>query len=691
MVLYISTITSVAHAEMPHLRLSSQIHQAEVKVSPTAHQLIPLYLLFQPKPQSNKFNVQFKIKKSKAKSSGKRQSMTSPPKELRLLVLSSIPHPLDGEIQCQLLKYGGAATSDPSSTDSLSKYPSYEVMSCYSPPRFSAPGPSVGGRRIWLDCKLVGVSRSLHSGFHALRKRSEWAQVLWVEELCYPLQRSKSPEGQVVWVDELCAESPICDFEQEKTGVVEIKKMHHRTEALKGARGVIVCLGGDEVPAKHRLTKLGTFEIIRSILSPSDIPIGASPAVAADIQDLLRFIKLGKASIHTMQIAQEYWKDITDICRLPNWNQISTIRDMYFAPSVILQYRGETIPALDFIQFLEKYAKSFENLIEYGRVCDSQAWKLSWCMQTKKEIEKRVPSGFLNLLELSRDSICKNRRNKVFQLFALTAEIGETDIEIDYAVPLFDLFGRVLEHFHFKMQEGSAAKILALCQALQRSLLGPDFSDEGFDEMTATRQDWKMDSSFTLPGLLEGQVVGISDNPKDLLGYVSAMQSRRRSAFSRLTFSVLRSSDYKESPKPWEDLLEKGWEMDKGSFALFDKGEKQNSSESAGGMTMFVTDEMELGVAPRGIRKGDLLCRFQGDRVVPFSAIVRQKDGQGKGSKFRAIGRARLRKEAQFDDAIVAKSLGIKREEAKKPKNQDVQVDIGLTTLQALTCPLRFR
>lgn len=618
--------------------------------------------------------------------------MLSPPKEFRLLVLSSIPHPLDGEIQCQLLKYSDAAAPEPSfSTNALSSCPSYEVLSCYSPPQPSTLSRSVGRRRIWLDCNFASVSRSLYLALHALRKRSDWFQVLWVEELCYPVQRdNQSHEGQVD-VDGLCAkDGPMYDVGQGIAGVGDIKILHRRTEALKSARGAIVCLGGDEVPAKHQLPKLGTFEIIQSILHPDDISIQRTPAATAATQDLIKLLKIGKASTRTMQIAHEFWKEITDICSLPNWNQISTIRDTYFAPSVTLQYRDETIPAPDFVKFLGAYAKSFENLVDYGRVCDSQAWKLSWYMRTKKETDKRVTSGFLSLLDLSRDSLCQNRRNKVFQLFDLTIEIGETEIGIDYAIPMFDLFGRVVEHFRFKMQDVSAAKMLALCQALQRSLLGPDFIDKAFNEMTASRQDWRTNSKFTFPGLLKGQIVGISDNPKDILGYVSAMQSRRRSTFSRLAFSILKS-DHKAFPEPWIDLLEKGWQMDKGSFALFDDGERNESSESASGMTMFVTDKMELGVAPRGIRKGDSLCRFEGDRVVPFSAIVREKDDRGKGFRFRAIGRARLQNEAHFGDAIPVKSSGIQREQAKRTMNQAVQVEMGLTTLQALTCPLRLR
>jgi len=125
----------------------------------------------------------------------------------------------------------------------------------------------------------------------------------------------------------------------------------------------------------------------------------------------------------------------------------------------------------------------------------------------RQKLEARSrPDGteLVNLLDLSRTSLCQDRRDKVYGILGLATNVKEGDIQIDYRINLFQLFCNVI---YFGISKSStrpqkeAKQIIKLGQIFQSSLLGPEFSQSTFREMEDGRRDSYSMETFGVPSI----------------------------------------------------------------------------------------------------------------------------------------------------------------------------------------------
>jgi hypothetical protein len=146
----------------------------------------------------------------------------------------------------------------------------------------------------------------------------------------------------------------------------------------------------------------------------------------------------------------------------------------------------------------------------------------------------------------------------------------------------------------------------------------------------------------------------------------------------------------------WRKNLTRMWEEDGDSFALFlhcvcGKSPKSTSRLTregfSAGLTIFVTDDLAVGVGPRGLCTGDKLWKFQSDR---FFAIIR-----GQGDHFKVLGRAVIADKdldwGERGNRLEMPYPSFVGGQYKIGKGPETQIDIDISVLQALTCPLRWK
>lgn len=602
--------------------------------------------------------------------------------KIRLIILSPTPHPLDGGIQCQRVTFSDKTQSVWSSNlKPLSHCPSYEVLSL---PKLDKPKPLhgkpyVSPRCLWLDNNYKQVSTSLYLALFELRKRTTWIQYLWIESLC-----ALSPtEGGKLGEENL---------------QIRAAQWQTRADIVRQARGVIICLEDTEKIQLTDPTSFGSFELVDAMLHPDEKWFKVEKA--DQVLGFMKYLKGGSSDVKALGNAHALWGVLTRLCHREYWNQISTIRDLHFARSIQLLLGEEIIPMDNLLKFLGLYKDTFEKRIPQRitqdaitqDVCvsDSQFWSLRAMMESKAECGPSKRHDMLSLLRLSRRSAYEDVRDRVFGLLEMASDVTESEIVIDYSICSYDIFCTVFKHIgNFPSR---TPDLLALGQALHTALLGLNRPDYRFLRMIAYRQSSSSTGRFSIPGTPHGQIEFVSEDPRDLLHFVRVMERSQRSSFANFYHSTFKS-DFRKAVQPWDDTI-KHCSNNSGLFTLFHV-ENDRCIEVEKGITMFVTDKLEIGVAPKGVRKGDVLFSFQGEEnASPIFAIAREafETEKSQTSRFRIVGRAHVGTKLPSDEnqrSQAGDRSSTRSSMSSKGKERIVDVEIFLPTIQALTCPLR--
>jgi len=149
--------------------------------------------------------------------------------------------------------------------------------------------------------------------------------------------------------------------------------------------------------------------------------------------------------------------------------------------------------------------------------------------------------------------------------------------------------------------------------------------------------------------------------------------------------------------KAWEIALNKLWKADHKIMAFFDHipgAEVFNEQED--GLKVFLTRSHEIGIAPKGIKNSDILCRFPGNDIPGnvFSAILRS----GDDGSYKIVGRAIISKRklitsqtGQLEWPLPEFGYLTHEFRAGISSEKIIELDIPMPILQALTCPLRWK
>jgi hypothetical protein len=584
-------------------------------------------------------------------------------RSIRLLILSPHLHPEDNRIQCRLF------------ITSLDEFPSYDALS------YTWGQPDELNLKIWVNGVLIPVRRNLLCALRMLRGDVE----------------------RVLWIDALCINQ---NDEQERGHQVEMMG-----EIYKMAYWVLAWLGTPDIgESQDRIDIIGHQAPSKSVLAFDFLEVASQRSDNRYSQQFNHY-KWMDDFVHNPAL-NCHWKELADICNLEYWTRLWIIQEVCLASKLRVLHGTKMIDWTAFRNFysvislypLDRQDGSHlrrpdVNYSYMDRIVNSQPWKLVMYGRFEPSSPMGGPT-LKSLLELSMPCSCHDQKDKVYGILGLASDVPVGEIPVDYSQSLFQLYTSVMRFMLRKVPRYSADAILIpFSQLLQRTILGPGpmFDKLSFEDILKGRYEMVLrqplrENFLRTTGWTIGTIAIESSNPAELW-------RRSCKAFNPSRFRQRDSKCEKRTSitcSLWRKNLHRIWEADGDSFALFlhcfcGKSPKSTSRLTregfSAGLTMFVTDELAVGVGPKGIQPGDKLWKFHGDR---FFAVIR-----GQGDHFKVLGRAVI-----ADKELVwgEKGNGLEMpypsfvgEEYKIGRGPETQVDIDISVLQALTCPFRWK
>ena len=315
-------------------------------------------------------------------------------------------------------------------------------------------------------------------------------------------------------------------------------------------------------------------------------------------------------------------------------------------------------------------------------------------------------TNLLALLKLSEKAECEDRRDKVYGILGLASDIIEGDIAIDYTLSLFEVYWNVMTEFASPVSEVPLRRplvgppIIELSQVLQKSLLRPDLRQTGYLEMANGRRAWRAKLLSSKVPLRPGQWEALTGNPRGTITeMLDVIYCGKSTAFEVLDAEQSVEQNMVKNLLFNTTVTDMIWNLDHESFCLFQYGAEQDDivrpaiGESLSGLAVFTTDTMETGLAPRGIRKGDILWEYAYEGCLPLHAIVRNP--QSSGPRYQVCGRAYLN---HSNHTVPVSDLDLKpislkggNKIAKVKIKHSMEILVHLPVLQVLTSPLRSK
>jgi hypothetical protein len=332
--------------------------------------------------------------------------------------------------------------------------------------------------------------------------------------------------------------------------------------------------------------------------------------------------------------------------------------------------------------------------------------------------DKTTAKSLEDLIKISENCLCTDRRDKIYGLLGLTSDGSERDVVVDYSQSIFDLYEAVVmfQRKMFACHGSSREKVIGFSQLLQKTLLVPFDSThlqmgKEFEKRTRTLvfADLK---HFQIHGLILGEILSeaslIKETQKTENSLATmATQVDTLGISSRETLLPIPGEP---SAPTWQLNIQDIWAKNSFTFVNFEAlrtarteavdsrvpdglDEPGKSPSWSHGLDIFYTKDWGVGIAPKGVRNGDLLCRFQTDIVESRSihAIIRPHTS----GKF-CVGRAILVNEFLKNSCqgwLPAETLdrSLPRfylQRGGKTSRATVTLGIDICILQALTCPL---
>ncbi|KAH7393488.1 hypothetical protein BKA64DRAFT_709829 [Cadophora sp. MPI-SDFR-AT-0126] len=340
--------------------------------------------------------------------------------------------------------------------------------------------------------------------------------------------------------------------------------------------------------------------------------------------------------------------------------------------------------------------------LDLQKITTSRPWMLDEHMHSDVKLMREVllSTNLVEALELSKNCLCEDKRDKFYGVLGLTTNIDYFDVPVDYSLTLFQVYGSVLQNslgelgtddevspFYDDSDDDelppySERHIWTLSRALQRSLLGPAFELSSFEEMASGRAVMLARSTADLKYLKIhgedlGKVIacsttlhGLPHQPPEepISGAVPAIFVLEKKIQSSLTISDSDSDD------SWANFcfdLSIGCEL----------GMDESATRSTNSLTMFVTDSGNVGVALDIIMLGDHVWGYESS--CPRLAILRGEEGN-----YRMISRACFAKDWIRPGISAVDSEWVP---ARNKAIEEMTIGFNLADLQILTCPLRGR
>jgi hypothetical protein len=605
-------------------------------------------------------------------------------REIRLLVLLPQPHPEDNRIQCNLL------------VSPLNSAPEYEALS------YTWGNPDNFNFRVRVDDVLVPVRRNLLCALRVLRGDTE--RLLWIDALCINQEDSNEKGRQVEIMGKIYRHA---DQVLAWLGTPHLSEFYTRADVARDPPPL------ESVLAFELVKKMARFAQKFNML----LGVSNREANRQDSTDWRKAWDLEFIDCNSSPLWHA-WIQLAQLCRVNYWGRLWIIQEFFSAKRLKLLYGSDNLDWTEFQIFrrvllsaskwksssLPQEIRSALHDIRY-----SFPWTLEEIRETGVKRDNYLIMDIASLFNLSKDSRCKDRRDKVYGILGLATDFKEGDISVDYSQSLFDLYCSVMRWRKCLLEKpfGRSWNPIMFSRITQRTLLGVDSEESGPYEMANSRKLVQRhssidDMSFELSSWDLGKVLTSSSNPENVLRLA-------QETWGPMKDSILTTIRHRNNGPPfffdfdndpiaghWRKVLEKAWEWDRDSFVLFNFNENGTpnpnpysgeANESETGLSIFVTYDMRTGIGPTGIQKGDLVCDFSPEKTEPCTAIVRIHEGIPK-----VLGRALIPYETVTDPedyrSIVSSREDIHNSIVRIPN--DFCISVEMQILQALTSPLGY-
>jgi hypothetical protein len=316
----------------------------------------------------------------------------------------------------------------------LDKAPIYEALS------YTWGEPDEFGHQIWVNDDPMNVRVNLWNALQAIISYS-----------------AIHGEARAIWIDALCINQSDVMERNHQVGLMR--------DIYKGAVRVLVWLGSPQLPSDNGGHSWPlehpslAFEFLKTTSKP-------------DIFDLEEPKPLVKEFVEAPKF-ELYWKQLVGLFKLPYWDRVWIIQEICLARRIKILYGTMECEWDDFSttrRIVAHYIRHFEHPdpstdFALANFLGTTAGSLD---------QRRLVLDSITLeemVEISENSLCQDRRDKIYGILGLVRNIKVEDIEIDYDKSIFNLYEDVIQAQASIEPIGNG--ILCFSQNLQRSLLNP--------------------------------------------------------------------------------------------------------------------------------------------------------------------------------------------------------------------------
>ncbi|KAL6914728.1 hypothetical protein FSST1_012488 [Fusarium sambucinum] len=352
------------------------------------------------------------------------------------------------------------------------------------------------------------------------------------------------------------------------------------------------------------------------------------------------------------------------ICRLPYWRRLWIVQEVLLAKELVLCF-GDNAKTTTSWDLFTKTRESLERIPSF--------WQFSPAVDASlKEIRKAFPLqldklrndngqswSLHNLVDITRNSLCHDPRDKVYGLLGITSGFHFGDFDVKYQDAVEDVYRNAILWYHSKHGEDvTYPNLVRFSELLQMSLKSHQDTQNSHTSTPSSNASTQTSKAAATPLSLQRNLLSaytdkfcmkgmsaISLLPIDkLIGDQALMQSRRRDWISTLVEYFDESGFRGPKAAIEEELLyldsvstTLSMPTPSSAHAVVEEDEHMTdkpspeicSSRDSPGQgqeqLFFLTADGEVGVSSTCIREGDLLCRFPDSDL---GVILRRGKGQ---------------------------------------------------------------
>ncbi|KAH7213726.1 heterokaryon incompatibility protein-domain-containing protein [Fusarium oxysporum] len=402
------------------------------------------------------------------------------------------------------------------------------------------------------------------------------------------------------------------------------------------------------------------------------------------------------------------------ICRLPYWRRLWIVQEVLLAKELVLCF-GDNAKTTRSWDLFTRTRDSLERMPSF--------WQFSPAINASiKEIRHAFPLrldklrkdngrywSLHNLVDITRNSLCHDPKDKVYGLLGITSGFQFGDFDVRYQDAVEHVYRNAILWYHSKYGEDvNSPNLVRFSQLLQLSLKSHKATQSSNVDSSPLSLDRNLLSGFTekfcMKRMLGSPILPI----EKLIGDKGLMQSRRRDWISTLveyfddsgfrgpktaieeeilyldsvstTLSMPTSSAYAVV----EECM-----SDENSPAIYPSRDRPGQGQEP---LFFVTVDGEFGISSTCIREGDLLCRFPGSNL---GVILRRGVGQYNLASKAIMSSITKTSMSNIDDETLLDrptdgSIEPTRRQlmTKGESSRTVHLMLGITSILSLTIPL---